>query len=90
MNITFYFLISNLIQRRNRGGECIPVQCDHENDKQIESLFKKIEQEQNGQLDILVNTAYKGGKAIFDNSHLKFWETDPVQMWDDCNNVGLR
>ena len=43
-----------------RGGICIPVAVDHENDQQIESLFKQIESEQKGQLDILVNNAYKG------------------------------
>jgi NAD(P)-dependent dehydrogenase (short-subunit alcohol dehydrogenase family) len=88
----------------------VPVQCDHENAKEVENLFKRIEIEQKGQLDLLVNSAYKGGKVdktivfiikehfllshllkmIFDNSHLKFWETEPAQMWDDVNNVGLR
>ena len=43
-----------------RGGKCIPVAVDHENDKQIEGLFKQIESEQKGKLDILVNNAYKG------------------------------
>ena len=38
----------------------MPVQVDHENDKQIEALFKQIETEQKGQLDILVNCAFKG------------------------------
>jgi dehydrogenase/reductase SDR family protein 1 len=32
---------------------------DHENDGQIKALFDKIEKEQNGRLDILVNNAYK-------------------------------
>lgn len=73
-----------------RGGECIPIQCDHENDQEIEYLFKRIESEQSGQLDILVNSAFKGGDAIFENPEAKFWETDPVRTWDDINNVGLR
>jgi NAD(P)-dependent dehydrogenase (short-subunit alcohol dehydrogenase family) len=33
---------------------------DHEQTEQIEELFKQINKEQNGQLDILVNNAYKG------------------------------
>lgn len=74
----------------SRGGVCIPIQCDHENDHEIENLFKRIEKEQNGQLDILVNSAFKGGNAIFENPDLKFWESDPVRTWDDINNVGLR
>ena len=32
---------------------------DHEDDSQISHLFQKIETEQNGRLDILVNNAYK-------------------------------
>eukprot|EP00058_Branchiostoma_floridae_P008806 XP_002594294.1 hypothetical protein BRAFLDRAFT_117668 [Branchiostoma floridae] len=42
-----------------RGGKCIPVQCDHEKDDNIKALFDRIEREQNGHLDILVNNAYK-------------------------------
>ena len=36
---------------------------DHEKSEQIEELFKQINKEQNGQLDILVNNAYKGVKV---------------------------
>lgn len=45
---------------KNRGGQCVPVQVDHENSEQIENLFKQINKDENGQLDILVNNAYKG------------------------------
>jgi NAD(P)-dependent dehydrogenase (short-subunit alcohol dehydrogenase family) len=33
---------------------------DHEDSTQIANLFQKIQQEQDGRLDILVNNAYKG------------------------------
>ena len=36
------------------------MQVDHEKSEQIEALFKQIENEQKGQLDVLVNNAYKG------------------------------
>ncbi len=36
---------------------------DHEKDKDIENLFSKINLEQNGVLDILVNNAHKGGEV---------------------------
>ena len=42
-------------QIKKRGGVPIAVQVDHENEKEIEALFKRIETEQNGKLDILVN-----------------------------------
>ena len=41
----------------------MPVQCDHENDQDIQNLFDKIQNEQEGRLDILVNNAYKGVKV---------------------------
>jgi dehydrogenase/reductase SDR family protein 1 len=74
---------------KKRGGHCIPVQVDHEDDKQISDLFQKIKTEQNGRLDILVNNAYKAVNQIFESSSLKFWQVEP-QLWDEVNNVGLR
>lgn len=43
-----------------RGGTCVPVVCDSTKDDDIEALFERIKQEQNGRLDILVNNAYAG------------------------------
>ena len=42
-------------------GVCIPIMVDHEVDTQVQNLFKQIDTEQKGRLDILVNSAYKGG-----------------------------
>lgn len=47
-------------QVKERGGNCVPVVCDSTKDKDIQQLFKQIQQEQNGRLDILVNNAYAG------------------------------
>jgi len=74
---------------RKRGGECIPVQVDHQDDKQICDLFKKIDAEQKGRLDILVNNVYKAVTDIFESNDLSFFECKP-EIWDDVNNVGLR
>lgn len=74
---------------KQRGGNCVPVICDSTKDKDIEELFEQIKREQNGRLDILVNNAYAGVQAIFDNMGVKFWETDP-SIWDAINNTGLR
>lgn len=71
------------------SGRCIPVKCDHGNDKEVKQLFEKVGQEQNGRLDVLVNNAYKGVKAIFENAGKPFYE-QPVKMWDEVNDVGLR
>ena len=45
-------------QVEERGGCCVPVQCDHTNDEDIRKLFDKINSEQNGRLDLLVNNAF--------------------------------
>ncbi|XP_052061486.1 dehydrogenase/reductase SDR family member 1-like isoform X2 [Mytilus californianus] len=73
----------------NRGGKCIPVQCDHSKDSDIEELFNRVSKEQNGHLDLLVNNAYAAVKAISDNIGKPFWE-QPITMWDTVNIVGLR
>lgn len=75
---------------KKRGGECVVIQCDHEDDLQVEELFKKIDKNEKGQLDILVNSAFKGGERIFEKPDARFWEMDPVGTWDDINGVGLR
>ncbi|OWF37925.1 dehydrogenase/reductase SDR family member 1-like [Mizuhopecten yessoensis] len=72
-----------------RGGRCIPVQCDHSNDDDIVELFDTIKKQQNGQLDLLVNNAYAAVKMISENKGKSFWE-QPMSMWDTVNIVGLR
>ncbi|KAL6490016.1 hypothetical protein MHYP_G00003610 [Metynnis hypsauchen] len=72
-----------------RGGRCLTVVCDSSKEDDIKELFERVQREQNGRLDILVNNAYAGVQAIFDNMEKKFWEMDP-KIWDDINNTGLR
>ena len=66
------------------------AQVDHGNDAEVENLFKTIEKNENGKLDVLVNNAYAAGNAIFENLGKPFWTLDPVYMWDIVNGVGLR
>ncbi|RXN03443.1 dehydrogenase reductase SDR family member 1 [Labeo rohita] len=72
-----------------RGGRCIPVICDSSKEDEIKELFERVQREQNGRLDLLVNNAYAGVQAIMDNMNKKFWEVDP-DIWDTINNTGLR
>ncbi len=71
------------------GGVCIPVQVDHSDDEQVKLLFERIQDEQHGQLDLLVNNVYAGVQALKDAQGKPFWEREP-SLWDACNNVGLR
>eukprot|EP00095_Tigriopus_kingsejongensis_P001972 maker-scaffold886_size84816-snap-gene-0.30 protein:Tk01972 transcript:maker-scaffold886_size84816-snap-gene-0.30-mRNA-1 annotation:"dehydrogenase reductase sdr family member 1" len=74
----------------SRGGQGLPIVMDHGNDQQVEELFQRIKQEQDGKLDVLVNNAYAGVNAIFDNMGKPFWETPTPEVWDCINGVGLR
>ncbi|KTF78510.1 hypothetical protein cypCar_00048000 [Cyprinus carpio] len=72
-----------------RGGRCLPVVCDSSKEDEIKELFERVQREQNGRLDLLVNNAYAGVQAIMNNLNKKFWEVDP-DIWDTINNTGLR
>ncbi len=71
------------------GGKCIPVQVDHSDDEQVRLLFQRIQDEQQGQLDLLVNNVFSGVQAIKDAYGKPFWKSEPT-LWDAVNNVGLR
>ncbi|MEH1952020.1 MAG: SDR family NAD(P)-dependent oxidoreductase [Nostoc sp.] len=71
------------------GGVCILVQVDHSDDEQVRLLFDRIQDEQNGQLDLLVNNVYSGVQALKDAQGQPFWDSEPT-LWDASNNVGLR
>ncbi|MBW4557044.1 MAG: SDR family NAD(P)-dependent oxidoreductase [Trichormus sp. ATA11-4-KO1] len=71
------------------GGVCIPVQVDHRDDQQVRLLFERIQNEQNGRLDLLVNNVFSGVQALRDTQGQPFWECEP-SLWDATNNVGLR
>jgi len=76
-------------EKRSGTGVCIPVECDHSDDEAVKEVFNKIEKEQQGRLDLLVNNAYAAVHYIIDHSDKNFWE-QPENGWDIINNVGLR
>ncbi len=71
------------------GGQCHAIAVDHRDDAQVEGLFDRIAREQDEQLDLLVNNAYGGVRALRSNYGQPFWQAD-AGLWDACNNVGLR
>ncbi|CAH8649508.1 unnamed protein product [Schistosoma bovis] len=81
------------INNFNCGGKCIPVAVDHTDDDQISKLFDRIEREQNGRLDILVNNAFSAVGFLLNNVDKPYYEIEsksPGEAWDIVNNVGLR
>lgn len=76
---------------KKRGGQAIPIQVDHSNDSSVQELFERINKDQSGRLDILVNNAYAGVDTIMKNAGKKFHAIpDPAEHWDCINGVGLR
>ena len=42
----------------NVAGACIPVECDHSNDKEVEGVFELIAKENDNRIDLLVNNVF--------------------------------
>jgi NAD(P)-dependent dehydrogenase (short-subunit alcohol dehydrogenase family) len=72
-----------------RGGQGVPVRCDHTADAEVEALFARITQEP-GRLDLLVNNVW-GGYEQFDWSRFAspFWE-QPLRHWSGMFESGVR
>ncbi len=72
------------------GGQGIAVPCDHTRDQEVESLFSRIEREQRGRLDLLVNNAWGGYEQYeFEGFSLPFWK-QPLRHWGGMFQAGLR
>ncbi|MFB6820133.1 SDR family oxidoreductase [Streptomyces virginiae] len=56
------------------GGLGIPVRTDHSDPEQVQALVARIATEQDGRLDVLVNSVW-GGDALTDWEH-PLWEQD--------------
>jgi len=70
-----------------RGGQGIAVRCDHANEREVESLIRKV-RDQQGRLDILVNNAWGG----YEGERLMpayFWRA-PLRLWDAMIERGLK
>ncbi|MBC8147290.1 MAG: SDR family NAD(P)-dependent oxidoreductase [Bacteroidetes bacterium] len=77
------------------GGKGIAVVCNHENDNEVKAVFAQIENNE-GKLDILVNNAWGGYNRLRNRKEYSgfkwkapFWE-QPLNLWNEMNNVGVR
>ncbi len=73
------------------GGQGIAVRCDYGHDDEVIALFKRVQDEQ-GRLDVLVNSAWAGYEGINDGRDVPldrpFW-MKRLDLWDD-NLSGVR
>jgi dehydrogenase/reductase SDR family protein 1 len=74
------------------GGQGIAVQCDHQDDRQVEALFKRVQDEQN-HLDMLVNSAWGGYERMVEANEFTFgrpfWQ-QPAWRWTAMFEAGVR
>src|SRR4029453_18583971 len=70
------------------GVRAIPVRCDHTVESEVAALFRRVADEQEGRLDLLVNNAWGGHQ---DAAHIvkAFWEL-PTTFWDGMFHAGVR
>ena len=68
------------------------LECDHRNDEQVQSAFRRIAEEQ-GRLDILVNNVWGGYENMLENGEFTwsrpFWQ-QPLWRWDAMFQAGVR
>lgn len=71
------------------GGRGIAVRCDHTVESEVAALFERVQREQQGRLDVLVNNAW-GGHETFDGVfQAPFWDR-PMAHWDAMFDRGVR
>lgn len=74
------------------SGKGTAIQCDHRNDEQAQSVFRRIVDEQ-GRLDILVNNVWGGYENMMENGQFTwsrpFWQ-QPLWRWDAMFQAGVR
>jgi len=74
---------------QQRGGEAVVTVCDHADVEATEEIFRKIDQMEGGNLDLLVNNAYGGVSNLVANLEVPFWQIGPSK-WQAEMTVGLR
>lgn len=74
------------------GRRISPARCDHTDDSQVDSLFRRVVREQ-GRLDVLVNSVWGGYEDMVEAGEftwpLPFWR-QPLWRWDAMFAAGVR
>lgn len=89
---TVYITGRSVEDMRYVSGKGIAIECDHRNDAQVQSAFRRIADEQ-GRLDILVNNVWGGYENMVENGEFTwprpFWQ-QPLWRWDAMFQAGVR
>jgi len=91
LGLTVYVTGRTVDQADLRDG-CIPVVCDHTDDRQVENVVERIVAEQ-GHIDVLANNVWGGYERMIENGEftwlLPFWR-QPLWRWDAMFSAGVR
>ncbi len=80
--------LSDEASENEKGGTVHPYILDQNDDAAVEQ-FVSIVSANEGQVDVLVNSAYGGLVAIAPHFGKPFWER-PISVFDEAMNIGVR
>ena len=80
------------ISTETDNANVIGVKLDHLDDEATAQFYKRVQTDQNGQLDILVNNAIGAAQFVLTEDYdpnARFFER-PIGIWDSVHRIGLR
>src|SRR2546423_8227880 len=89
---TVYITGRSVEDMRYLSGEGTAIECDHRDDEQVRSAFRRIADER-GRLDVLVNNVWGGYENMVEDGEFTwprpFWQ-QPLWRWDAMFASGVR
>ena len=89
---TVYITGRRVEDMRYISGKGNAIECDHRDDEQVQSAFRRIADEQ-GRLDVLVNNVWGGYENMVEDGEFTwprpFWQ-QPLWRWDAMFASGVR
>src|SRR5215471_3256501 len=86
------YVTGRAVDKATLAEGCIPVECDHTRDEEVERVFDRIARDE-GKLHILVNNAWGGYENMVENGEFTwvnpFWR-QPFWRWDSMFGAGVR
>jgi len=70
-----------------RGGQCVPIVCDHADDESVQRVFEQVHAQESGRIDVLVNNVFAAPAQMPVN--VPFWKLE-AGLWETLLRVGLR
>jgi dehydrogenase/reductase SDR family member 1 len=80
------------LEETGAGGQIVSVRCDHRVDGEVESVFRRVVDDE-GRLDVLVNNVWGGYERMVEDGAFTwtrpFWE-QPLWRWAAMFEAGVR